>query len=78
MDIAYIGSALLIFGLIAGWSWRVARWLIDIKDGIQDIRAELVKVNTRQDKFEADLNKVWEFAGWVRAKMGEPAPERRE
>jgi hypothetical protein len=68
----------MIVGTLALWSWRIARWLIDIKDGVKGINERLDKVDTRQSKLEASVNQLWEVAGWVRSKLGEPMPERRE
>lgn len=76
--IGLIGAALMVVGIIGGWSWRVARWLIDIKDGIKGIDERLEKVDVRQSRLETSVNQLWEVAGWVRSKLGEPMPERRE
>ena len=68
----------MVIGILGGWSWRVARWLIDIKDGIQAIDERLEKVDIRQSRLETSVNQLWEVAGWVRSKLGEPMPDRRE
>jgi len=68
----------MVIGILGGWSWRVARWLIDIKDGIRAIDERLEKVDIRQSRLETSVNQLWEVAGWVRSKLGEPMPDRRE
>ncbi len=81
MDAATIGliaSCLVVLSFVGGYSWKVARWLIDIKEGIRGINERLVRVDIRQSKAEASINQLWEIAGWIRSKMGEPMPDRRE
>ena len=81
LDIGYVASALILVGVLAGWGWRVAKWLIDIKNAGVLTNEHLSKLNGRTEKNATELHRLEtesrEQFAWLKGRLGEPLEQRK-
>lgn len=82
MDLGYVVSALLLAGILVGWSWRVAKWLIDIKNGQEQTNKHLTQLNSKTEQNATGLTRLEtesrEQFAWLAGRIGEPLPLRKQ
>jgi len=76
LDLSYVVTLLFLLGIVVGWSWKVARWLIDIKSGVNDVASILNGLKSEVATLRQSDSDLWQQVAWLRGRIGEPLDKR--